>query len=100
MARTQTMVQLSDELIELVDAEAARRGLSRSALIRQAITEHLAAGHEAAITRKIVEGYQRVPPITPDAWGLLEDHQDEATVELLQRLDADERAGGRKGKRW
>lgn len=94
------MVQLSDELIELVDAEAARRGVSRSALIREAITEHLAAGHQAVMTRKIVEGYQRVPPTTPDAWGSLVDHQDEATLELLQRLDADERAGSRKRKQW
>ncbi len=94
------MVQLSDELIGLVDAESARRGVSRSALIREAITEHLAASQEAVITRQIVEGYHRVPPTTPDAWGDLEDHQDEATLELLQRLDADERAGGRKRKQW
>lgn len=94
------MVQLSDELIGLVDAEAARRGVSRSALIREAITEHLAASHQVVITRKIVEGYQRVPPTTPDAWGDLEQHQDEATLEILQRLDADERAGGRKRKPW
>lgn len=94
------MVQLSDELVGLVDAEAARRGVSRSALIREAIVEHLAASHEAVMTRKIVEGYQRVPPTTPDAWGRLEDHQDEATLELVQRLDAEERAGGRKRKQW
>jgi hypothetical protein len=94
------MVQLSDELIGLVDGEAARRGVSRSALIREAIIEHLAASHQAVMTRKIVEGYQRVPPTTPDAWGGLEDHQDEATLELLQRLDAEERAGGRKRKQW
>ncbi|MGH9035673.1 MAG: CopG family transcriptional regulator, partial [Acidimicrobiia bacterium] len=55
MARTQTMVQLSDELIGLVDAEAARRGVSRSALIREAIAEHLAASHQVVITRQIVE---------------------------------------------
>jgi len=94
------MVQLSDELIGLVDAEAARRGVSRSALIREAITDHLAASRQVVITRQIVEGYQRVPPTTPDAWGELEHHQDEATLELLQRLDSDERAGGRKRKQW
>lgn len=94
------MVQLSDELIDLVDAEAARRGMSRSAVIREAITEHLAASRDVLITRQIVEGYQRVPPTTPDAWGELERHQDEATLEVLQRLDADERASGRRRKGW
>lgn len=94
------MVQLSDELIDLVDAEAARRGMSRSALIREAITEHLAARRDALITRQIIEGYQRVPPTTPDTWGELERHQDEATLEVLQRLDNDERSSGRGRKRW
>jgi len=94
------MVQLSDELIGLVDAEAARRGVSRSALIREAITEHLAASQQSLITGQIVEGYLRVPPATPDAWGDLEHEQDEATLELLQRLDAEERVGGRKRKQW
>jgi hypothetical protein len=94
------MVQLSDELIGLVDAEAARRGVSRSAIIREAITEHLGASQQVAITRQIVEGYQRVPPATPDAWGDLESLQDEATLELLQRLDAEERVDGRKRKQW
>jgi len=98
MARVQTMVQLNGELLELVDAEAERRGMSRSAVIREAITEHLAAGRQATITRRILEGYQRVPPATPDAWGDLEAHQDEATAEMLQRLDADERAQG--ARRW
>ena len=94
------MVQLSDELIRLVDAEAARRGVSRSALIREAITEHLAANGQAVIARQIVEGYQRVPPATPDAWGELEREQDEATLELLQRLDAEERRDPKRRKPW
>jgi hypothetical protein len=100
MARTQTMVQLSDELVEGLDAEAARRGLSRSAVIREAIAEHLAAGAEASVTRRIVEGYERIPPATPDGWGALEAHQDEATLELLARLDVEERAGGGKRAGW
>jgi Ribbon-helix-helix protein, copG family len=33
MGRVQTIVQLTDELVELLDREAARRGVSRSALI-------------------------------------------------------------------
>ena len=95
MTRTQTMVQLTDELVELLDAEAARRGVSRSAVIREAILEHVAASHDAVITRSIVEGYRRLPPATPDQWGDLEAHQDQATAELLSRLDVEERAAGR-----
>lgn len=41
LARTQTMVQLSDELVAALDDEAERRNMSRSALIRQAVTEFL-----------------------------------------------------------
>ena len=94
VGRTQTIVQLSDELLEELDAEATARGMSRSALIRLAIDGLLAASREAAITRAIVEGYTRIPPGTPDEWGSLEELADEGTRELLERLDAEERAAG------
>jgi predicted DNA-binding protein len=97
MARTETMVQLTDELRQLLDAEAERRGISRSALIREAIASHLKETGEAAVTEKIVEGYRRIPPTTPDDWGGLEAAGDHATRELLQRLDAEERASGEGG---
>jgi metal-responsive CopG/Arc/MetJ family transcriptional regulator len=61
MARTQTLVQLSDELLAELDARAARDGRSRSDLIRQAITEYLAGDRDAEIDRRIVEGYRRRP---------------------------------------
>lgn len=88
------MVQLTDELVELVDAEAVRRGVSRSAVIREAILTHLGASREAMITRRIVEGYRRVPPATPDDWGDLETDQDQAAGEVMGRLDAEEAAAG------
>jgi len=91
MARVQTMVQLSDELVESLDREATRRGLSRSALIRGVLEEFLAADREATIGRRIVEGYECIPPATPDAWGDLATMTDSATVDLLHRLDAEER---------
>ncbi len=94
MARTQTMVQLSDEIVSLLDREASRRGISRSALIREAVVEHLADTREASVTARIVEGYRSVPPATPDEWGDLETQQDRSTTELLERLDAEERAAG------
>jgi len=61
VARQQTLVQLTDELAALLDARAARTGRSRSALIREAITQYLRDDLEAAIDAAIVEGYTRIP---------------------------------------
>lgn len=60
--RTQTLVQLNDELLAALDAMRERDGRSRSELIREAIERYLAEDREAAIDRAIVEGYTRVPP--------------------------------------
>jgi Arc/MetJ-type ribon-helix-helix transcriptional regulator len=95
MGRVQTMVQLTDELVELLDREAARRGMSRSALIRSALEEFLRHDRDAAISRRIVEGYTRIPPAVPDEWGDLAAVADQASVDLLRRLDAEERGQGR-----
>ena len=61
MARTQTLVQLTDDLLKRLDARAAREGRNRSDLVREAITNYLAADREAEIDRLIVEGYTRRP---------------------------------------
>ena len=94
MARVQTLVQLSEELLEELDAEAARRGISRSALLREAVGAFLAETGGGAVTDAIVAGYTRIPPGTPDAWGDLEAERDRAAAETLQRLDAEERGAG------
>lgn len=94
MVRTQTIVQLNDRLVEELDAEAARRGLSRSALVREALEQHLAEQRERSIGQQIADGYRRIPPATPDEWGHLEPLADEAAAELLHRLDAEERQQG------
>ena len=62
MARTQTIVQLTDDLLAELDARRAREGRSRSELIRDAIEAYLADDRQAAIDRAIVDGYTRVPP--------------------------------------
>jgi Arc/MetJ-type ribon-helix-helix transcriptional regulator len=62
VARTQTIVQLSDEILADLDARRARDGRSRSEVIREAIVAYLAADREAAIDRAIIEGYARIPP--------------------------------------
>ena len=90
----QTMVQLTDELVRQLDGEAARRGLSRSAVIREAIEDHLAADLEQLVARQIVEGYTRIPPGTPDEWGDIGDLTSTCAREVMQRLDAEEAAEG------
>ncbi len=94
MARTQTIVQLTDEMIAQLDLEASRRHLSRSALIREAITTLFAQSKEQSIGDQIVEGYQRTPPGTPDEWGDLDAQVEQSSLELLQRLDLEERNAG------
>jgi len=66
MARTQTLVQLSDELLERLDSYRAREGRSRSEVVREAIERYLAADREAEIDRLIVLAYKRQPP--EDIW--------------------------------
>ncbi len=61
VARTQTLVQLSEELLAVLDARAARERRSRSELIREALDAYLEADREAAISAAIVEGYTRIP---------------------------------------
>jgi hypothetical protein len=94
MARVQTMVQLTEELVEMLDREAARRRMSRSALIRAVLEESLAHEREASVGRSIADGYRRIPPATPDEWGDVGRLTDAATTDMLQRLDAEERASG------
>jgi len=68
MARRQTLVQLSDELLALLDERAAKSGRSRSEIIRSAIERELAAEREAAIDKAIVDGYTRIPQAEHDPW--------------------------------
>jgi metal-responsive CopG/Arc/MetJ family transcriptional regulator len=67
MARKQTLVQLTDELIGRLDARSAADGRSRSEVVREAIEQYLAADREAEIDRLLTEAYTRQPP--RDVWG-------------------------------
>jgi metal-responsive CopG/Arc/MetJ family transcriptional regulator len=62
MARTQTLVQLTEGLLRRLDERAAREGRSRSALIRDAIEAYLYDEERDRIDREIIEGYERIPP--------------------------------------
>lgn len=79
VARTQTLVQLSDGLVARLDAKAAKLRRSRSSLVREALEQYLHSEIEAEIDRKIVEGYTRVPQ-TGDG---LESWADRAARELI-----------------
>lgn len=94
MTRTQTMVQLSDDLLETLDRAAADRGASRSALIRELLWEALSEDRERQIGEAIAEGYRRIPQGTPDEWGDLSEQNRRSNREMLERLDAEERAAG------
>lgn len=94
MARTQTMVQLSDELIERLDVEAQRAGQSRSAFIRQILSERLAELDTSAKIEQWIEGYRRIPPGVVDEWGDLEAAGDDAGRRLARDLDEDDRRAG------
>ena len=66
MARTQTLVQLSDDLLQRLDAYRTREGRSRSEVVREAIESYLQADREAEIDRLLVAAYKRRPP--EDLW--------------------------------
>lgn len=61
MARTQTLVQLTEDLLRRLDERAAKEGRSRSALIREAIEVYLHDETKERIDQEIIEGYERIP---------------------------------------
>lgn len=64
----QTLLQLSDELVEALDRRAKREGVSRSKLVRDLLDTALNAGDEH--DRALIEGYGRMPQSdAADAWG-------------------------------
>jgi Ribbon-helix-helix protein, copG family len=96
MARSQTLVQLTRELVDLLDRRAARDGVSRSQVIRDAVSAYLRDEQETEITRRIVEGYQRRPQESDadsDEWGDLGALADFAARETLTQLRAEEADG-------
>lgn len=63
----QIRVELSDELLALLDQRVAKSGRSRSEIIRSAIERELSMEIESAIDKAIVDGYTRLPQ-GPDPW--------------------------------
>lgn len=94
MARTQTMVQLTDELVKRLDEEAQSQHLSRSALIRNVLKKYLDAESEAAKVARYVESYRRLPQDTPDEWGNLVEDAERDLARIFREIDAEEEAAG------
>lgn len=69
VARTQTLVQLNEELLALLDERASRERRSRSTLIREALEVFLREEIGDAVGSRIAEGYRRIPQTSEeDAW--------------------------------
>ncbi len=58
------------------------------------LEDFLSNDREVALGEQIAEGYKRIPPSTPDDWGNLRQMTDQATIDVLHRLDAEEKAQG------
>lgn len=67
----QTLLQLSDNLVEALDKRARHLGVSRSRLVRELLEAALA--DNASIDRALIDGYRRRPQADArDAWGDLD----------------------------
>ncbi len=91
-------MQLNEALIAALDERAARQGVSRSHLIREAVESYVRDDLDAEIARKIIAGYRRHPQWEPDEWGDLLALSDRAAGDTHRRLDEEERAAGH--QRW
>ena len=60
VARTQTLIQLTDRLLAALDQYAAQAGRSRSDVIRSAIERYLDEVVQDEIDRTMIDGYRRV----------------------------------------
>jgi metal-responsive CopG/Arc/MetJ family transcriptional regulator len=89
IARRQTLVQLSDEMVELLDQRAAADGKSRSSLIRDAVEKYLQDEIEAEKVRQYVEAYRRMPQTEEEMAGA-----DAAADEMMRYLEAEEGQDG------
>jgi metal-responsive CopG/Arc/MetJ family transcriptional regulator len=85
IARKQTLVQLTDELVEALDRRAQSDGKSRSAVIREAVEHHVKADVEEEKIRRYVEGYRRIPQTDEEM-----EWSDAALSETLRYLEEQE----------
>lgn len=90
-SRTQTLVQLTDELVSALDRRAAARGVSRSAVIRELLESALIEDRRTELSRRMIDGYTRQPQHEGrDAWGDLDAWTEVNTRRNLAALVAEE----------
>lgn len=100
VSRTQTLVQLTDELVSALDRRAAARGVSRSAVIRELLASALAEDRWAEASRRMIDGYTRQPQHDGrDAWGDLDAWTEANTRRNLAALVEEEAEDG-EGPAW
>jgi hypothetical protein len=81
MRQVQTLVELSDELVALIDRRAAREGVSRSRIIRAAVEAYVDV--DRLVDEQIVAGYRARPQAPGDPWILgTERRRSDAWAEL------------------
>lgn len=61
-------VVLEEDLLSAADREVRRSGVSRSALFRDALRDHLRRRRIADLEERDRKGYQRLPPVEFDVW--------------------------------
>jgi hypothetical protein len=66
MRQVQTLVQLSEELVALLDQRAAREGVARSSVIRMAVEAFV--DFDRLIDAQIATGYRAHPQAPNDPW--------------------------------
>lgn len=84
------MVQLSDELVAQLEAEATRLGCSRSAIVREAVAEHLERSSLKRDIERYVEAYRAMPQPDIDECGDLDSMTAFSSSASLRALDLDE----------
>jgi len=85
----QTLVQLTDELVEALDRRARREGVSRSKLVRDLLNTGLSSSDDH--DRALVEGYRKAPQSdAADAWGDLDAWTAMNARRNLAALDAED----------
>jgi predicted transcriptional regulator len=67
MKKTQTLVQLTPDLLAALDQQASASGRSRSDIIREAIRHYIGDVLQDEIDRKILAGYRKKPQ-EADPW--------------------------------
>jgi len=90
-ARTQTLLQLTDELVALLDRRASAQGISRSALVRDLLEEALEVDRSADVSRRMIDAYREAPQQDArDAWGDLDAWSETNARRNLAALGAEE----------